>query len=131
MIKRKRHIYLCYDYKNDERLKNTVIEYTNSGTSLLKVTDYSQAQRLGQKDWEENMKTRFAVLDAVVILLGEQTYRAPNVIEETEIAYKLELPIVQFNISRHGTRRGLVNGGSIVKWDWEILQKKILIMVPY
>jgi hypothetical protein len=131
MIKRKRRIYLCYDYKNNERLKNIITEYLNSETSLLKITDYSRMEKLGQKEWEENMEYRFANVDAVVIVLGDQTYRAVNVIEEIDIAYKMELPIVQFSITRHGVNRGLPNGGTIVKWDWEILQKKILIMVPY
>jgi hypothetical protein len=131
MIKRKRRIYLCYDYKNNERLKNIIFGYLNSETSLLKITDYSRMEKLDQKEWEENIKSRFANIDAIVIILGEQTYRAINVIEEIDIAYKMELPIVQFSITRHGVNRGLPNGGPIVKWDWEILQKKILIRVPY
>ena len=59
------------------------------------------------------------------VMVGKKAFKASNVLEEVDIAYKLNKPIMQFcdPNAKYAECKLIANVGKLYKWEWENLKQ--------
>ena len=72
-----------------------------------------------QRNWEDEAESRITRSDAVVVLVGQNTHKAPGVLKEVAIARRLGKPIVQIIGYKDSSPTAVPNAGRLLKWTWD------------
>ncbi|HVT11540.1 MAG TPA: TIR domain-containing protein [Fimbriimonadaceae bacterium] len=81
-------VFASFDVERDQDLLQRLVAEGRSKNSPFIVFDRSCKEAPGQEA-EERLRDRISRIDAVVVLCGEWTHRAPNVSEELRLAQEL------------------------------------------
>lgn len=122
---KKRRIFVSFDIIHEPGFKDLILKQSRRVDSTFEVIGYSERNPLSQEEWETAMEKKLGYLDAFLILVGKDTYRAPNVLEELDIANKIKLPVLQFTGPLIAKYRPVGNAGRLYPWSWEMLKKYI------
>ena len=71
-----------------------------------------------QSNWEAEAEARIKRADIVVVLVGENTHKAPGVLKEVAITRRLGKPIVQIIGYKDSNPTAVPNGGRLLRWTW-------------
>jgi hypothetical protein len=123
----KKRIFLSFDFAHDKGLLDFVLMQSKKSDSPFIVIDYSRNWEPPEKEWKEKLKKNILWAEIIFIMIGKKTYKAPNVNEELEIAYKMGKPIMQFCDpgATFAECKRLPKAGKLYRWEWDNLKTLI------
>lgn len=119
---RKKRVFVSFDFDNDRTLKEFLIGQSKLPDSPFSVEDHSLKEAAPERDWKRKARTAIKRADIVLVMVGAQTYRAPGVLAEVQMAREEGKPIVQVIGYRNGSYRRVPDAGHIYDWNWENLK---------
>ena len=119
----KRRVFVSFDFDNDKVLKDFVIGQARLPDSPFEVIDTSLKEAAPMKTWEDKARLAIRRSAIVLVMVGENTHRAPGVLKEVEMAREEGVPIVQVIGYRDGNYTSVPNAGRLYAWNWENLKK--------
>lgn len=121
----KRRIFVGYDTKHDEKLKDFFLRQAQRQDAPFEVVGHSQKMEEDQRNWA--FKTNRAVqgCEVMVIMLGPYTHVSAGVRKEVEMARDEEIPIVQFIGYKGGKYKGVPGAVKAVPWNWEAVKQTL------
>ena len=118
----KKKVFISFDYDNDLNLKILLAGQAKLPDSPFEISDWSMKEEAPEKDWEEKALSRIKRTDIVIVITGEQTYKASGVKKEVKMARNENIPVIQ--IKPQGTNPNRVeNAGVLYDWAWDNLKK--------
>ena len=87
----KKHVFISFDYDNDEILKTFLVGQAKHDDSPFDFSDGSIKYAL-TGDWKEKARTKIKAADLVIAICGEKTHTATGVSVEVGIAQEEEIP---------------------------------------
>jgi hypothetical protein len=119
----RKKVYICFDYDVDRSLRDLLIGQARNAVVPFEISDKSLHEAVREKNWEEKARARISKADAVIVLVGDRTYRASGVLKEVKIARELRKKVVQLVGHKDRKCRRVPNGGIMYRWTWENLAK--------
>lgn len=123
MPTRKRRVFVSFDFDNDSVLKDFLVGQSKNPDSPFEIEDWSMKEAAAEWDWEAKARARIRRSDAVVVMVGPNTYKARGVLKEVKIARELGIAIVQVIGYRDGNYTPVPDAGRLYLWNWENLTK--------
>ena len=84
-----KRVFFSFDFDEDQNLKNTMVGQLKLDTSPFAAADWSMKEAAPQRNWEAEAEARITRSDAVVVLVGPNTHKAPGVLKEVAITRRL------------------------------------------
>ena len=122
MAQRRKRVFVSFDFDNDKKLKDFIIGQSRLPDSPFEVSDWSMKEAAPQRNWEQVAEDRIKKSDLVIVMVGPNTYNAPGVLKEVEMARKNNIRIVQIIGYRDGNYNALPNAGRLYTWNWDNLK---------
>ena len=119
----KKRVFVSFDFDNDKALKDLVIGQSRNPDTPFEVVDTSLKEAAPMKTWEEKARAAIKRSDRVLVMVGPNTYRAPGVLKEVEMAREEGVPIAQMIGYRTGSYTPVPDAGRLYQWDWNNLKK--------
>ena len=121
-IKKKKRVFISFDFDKDQDLKNLLIGQSKLPDSPFDVIDGSLKEAAPNKDWMERAKSKIKDADAVIVMLGTNTFKAPGVLKEVKMAKQLEVKIHQIIGYQDKDCPGIKGVGVLYDWTWDNLR---------
>lgn len=119
----KKKVFVSYDYKNDQHLKDTFVGQARLQESPFSISDVSLRENYPNKEWVAEAKRAIDKCDLFIILLGQNTHSASGVRTEVAIAKGLGKERIQVRSKGNGYGR-VKDGGTEMAWKWKNFSKK-------
>ena len=119
----KKRVFVSFDFDNDKALKDFIIGQSRLEHSPFDVVDWSLKEAAPERDWKEKAYAKIAQVDVVIVMVGPNTFKAPGVLAEVQMARTLEIPVVQIIGYRNGDYQPVPNAGRLYRWNWDNLKK--------
>ncbi len=119
----KKRVFVSFDFDNDKALKDFIVGQARNADSPFEIIDTSLKEAAPMKTWEEKARLAIRRSDLVLVMVGPNTYRAPGVLKEVDMARTEGKPIVQVIGYRDGNYTAVPNAGRLYRWDWDNLKK--------
>ncbi len=119
----KKRVFVSFDFDNDKALKDFIVGQARNPDSPFEIIDTSLKEAFPMKTWEEKARLAIRRSDLVLVMVGLNTYRAPGVLKEVDMARAEGKSIVQVIGYRDGNYTAVPNAGRLYRWDWENLKK--------
>jgi len=119
----KKRVFVSFDFDNDKVLKDFIIGQSKLADSPFDVIDASIKEAAPEKDWLDRAETRIKGCDMVIVMVGPQTYRAPGVLKEVNLARRWYKPIAQIIGYKDGNYIPVPGAGQLYTWNWGNLKK--------
>ena len=120
---KKKRVFVSFDFENDKKLKDFIIGQSRLQDSPFDVIDHSLKEAAPERNWENKAEAAIKRSDIVLVMVGPDTYRAPGVQKEVQIARNNNKPVVQVIGYRDGNYKAVPNAGRLYLWNWENLKK--------
>jgi hypothetical protein len=120
----KKRIFLCFDLVNDAKLLDFARAQSKQVESPFVIIDHSRKWEPPEKEWREKLKKNISWVELVFLMVGKKTFKAPNVLEEIDIAYNMGKPIMQFcdpNL-KFAECKPIIKAGKLYQWEWDNLK---------
>ena len=91
--------------------------------SPFEIVDTSLKEAAPMKTWEDKARAAVKRSDLVLVMVGQNTYRAPGVLKEVKMAREEGKPIVQIIGYKDGNYTAVPDAGRLYSWDWDNLKK--------
>ncbi|RLA53173.1 MAG: hypothetical protein DRR42_05540 [Gammaproteobacteria bacterium] len=112
-------VFFSFDFDEDQTLKHHMVGQMKLPSSPFSGADWSMKEAAPQRNWEGEAEARINRSDVVVVLLGNNTHRAPGVLKEVAMARKLGRPIVQIIGYKDSNPTPVLNAGRKLAWTWD------------
>jgi hypothetical protein len=119
----KKKVFVSFDFDNDRVLKAFIIGQSKLPDSPFEIVDLSLKEAAPARDWERKADAAIARPDLVLVLVGAETWRAPGVLKEVQMARARKVKVVQMIAYRDRTYKRVENAGELYRWNWENLKK--------
>jgi hypothetical protein len=119
----KKRVFVSFDFDNDKALKDFVIGQARLPDSPFEVTDTSLKEAAPMKTWQEKARAAISRSDLVLVMVGPNTYWAPGVLNEVQMARAAKIPIVQVIGREDGNYTAVPDAGCLYEWNWDNLKK--------
>ena len=93
----KKKIFVSFDTENDSAFKNIIVGKSQEKNAKYKVANWSMKPDAKNAKWLKDVKYKVTRCDMLVVMVVNNTYRAPGVIKEVEFATDANMKIVQIN----------------------------------
>lgn len=93
----KKKIFVSFDVENDSAFKNIIVGKSQEKGAKFKVANWSMKPDTKNPKWLKEAKFKVTRCDVMVVMVGNNTYRAPGVIKEVEFATNANMKIIQIN----------------------------------
>lgn len=121
--KRKTRVFISFDFDNDKALKHFIVAQSNLPNSPFELVDLSLKEAAPEKQWVEKARISIKKSDLVLVLVGQETYRASGVLKEVKIAREEGISIVQMIGYKDRTYTPVPDAGRLYSWNWKNLKK--------
>lgn len=121
--RRKPRVFVSFDFDNDRALKHLLVGQTQRGDVGFQIVDGSLKEAAPEHDWEKKARLKIRDSDLVVVLIGRQTYRAPGVLKEVEIARQERVRIVQLLLKSASGYPRVPGAGRALAWSHDNLNR--------
>ena len=125
----KRRVFVSFDVERDRPFKDSFLNQGRKSDATWHATYWSQAYDETDSMWVSTATSHIKQSEAVVVLLGPTTFRAPGVLKEVTIAQILGKSVYQIIPYGAGEPHIIPNVGQVVRWDWEKV-KRVIATVP-
>lgn len=121
----KTHLFVSFDYDNDNFLKEALIGQSRLADSPFEVVD--QSIKLASPGWKDEARRRIRRSDVVAVMCGTQTHKAIGVAYEVTVAQEEGVPyfLLQGYADKTCTRPTTANGDKLYNWTWPNLKTLI------
>lgn len=120
---RRTRLYVAFDFDRDRILANFIVQQARREDSPFEIEDWSLKEAAPTRTWQIEAEKRIARADVLLVMVGPETYRAPGVLVEVEIANRRGVTIHQV-IGYRGTNPRMVpRTGPLHRWDWHTLKR--------
>lgn len=116
-------IFVSFDYDNDRKLKDFIIQQARRADSPFEVIDHSLKEAAPERSWEQKAARAIARARVVLVMVGPETYRAPGVLKEIKMARDLGKKVVQIIGYRDGDYTPVKGAGQLYRWNWQNLAR--------
>lgn len=117
-------VYVAFDFDNDLELKHALIAQARLPHSPFDVADFSLKEAAPERDWKTKAKQKIRRVQKVVVIVGTQTFRAPGVRAEVQIAQEERVPYTAIRgRSDRECRRPDWIVGDVHEWTWDNLRR--------
>lgn len=123
MPTRPHRVFVSFDFDNDRRLRQFIIDQARLPYSPFEVADWSLKEAAPKRNWEAEARERIIRSDSVLVMLGPYTHRAPGVVKEVKMAKEMGKPIFQIIGYRDSHPRRVANAGRVYRWNWKNLRR--------
>ena len=123
MAKRRKRVFVSFDYDNDKVLKDFVRGQARNTKSPFSIVDWSMKEAARESSWKGKARERIKRSDLVMVVAGRKTKRAPGVQEEVKIAREEGVKVVQLIGYRKKKCPHVPNAGRRYRWTHENLRK--------
>lgn len=120
---RKPRVFVSFDFDNDQALKHLLVGQTQRGDVAFQIVDGSLKEAAPEHNWQEKARREIRGSDLVVVLLGRQTYRAPGVLQEVEMARQERVRVVQLLLKSASGYRRVPGAGRTLAWTHDNLNR--------
>lgn len=121
----KRKVFVSYDTVRDRPFRDFFIGQSRHTDATWYVRQWSMEYDPENGMWVSTTTGRIKEAEAVVVLLGPMTFRAPGVLKEVTIAQILGKYVYQVIPYGAGQPHVIPNVGRVVRWDWESVKRAI------
>lgn len=115
-------VFVSFDFDNDQGLKHLLVGQARNSDSPFEVIDSSLKEAAPERHWKDKARQAIRRSDLVLVVLGQQTYRAPGVLAEVAMAREEGKPVVQLIGRRSTSYRRLPRAGKVIAWTWPNLK---------
>jgi hypothetical protein len=122
-IMAKKRVFVSFDFDNDRVLKDFMIGQARLEDSPFELIDHSLKEAAPQRDWEAKAASAINRAEIVIVMVGDNTYRAPGVLKEVAMARAARVPIVQVIGYKDGSPPPVPNCGPLQTWSWANLKR--------
>ncbi len=119
--------FISFDFDNDKALKDLIAGQAKLPDSPFTMDDWSMKEAAPQRDWKADAEARIKRSDVVIVMVGNNTHKAPGVLAEVDMARRNGVPIVQIIGSPVHTPPAVPNAGRLYRWNWENLKKILAV----
>ena len=119
----KKKVFLSFDYDNDLQLKGSFISQAKNPDSPFSINDFSLQEAFPGAEWLSKAQSAIKRCDLFIVLLGDNTYRAPGVLKEVKIAKGLNKKRIQLKPQRNDPNE-ILHAGKVVSWKWKNLREE-------
>ena len=116
-------VFVSFDFDNDRKLKEFIIEQAKRPDSPFEVIDHSLKEAAPERDWQTKAWRAIGRSRVVLVMVGPHTYRAAGVLKEIEMARQQNKKIVQIIGYRNRQYTDVKGAGRLYLWNWENLKK--------
>lgn len=121
--RKKRRVFISFDYDNDKALKSFVRGQARHPDTPFEIVDWSLKEAAPQRSWERKAREKIKRSDMVIVMAGRKTRTAPGVRKEVAIARKEGVPVVQIIGYRKRRCPRVPNAGRRYRWTYENFNK--------
>lgn len=118
----KKKVFISFDFDNDKVLKDFVIGQARLPDSPFEVEDWSMKEAAPERNWEVEAEMRIRRSDAILVIVGNYTHRAPGVLKEVALANYHSKKICQMIGYRDSSPTPVQNAGPLYSWEWNFLK---------
>lgn len=119
----KKRVFVSFDFDNDQTLKIFIIGQSRLPDSPFEVIDQSLKEAAPQSDWEQKARSAIKRSEIVLVMVGQNTYRASGVLKEVDMANEERIKVVQIIGQKDASHPRVPNAGVLYSWNWENLKK--------
>ena len=119
---KKTRVFVSFDFDNDRTLKEFMLGQAKLSDSPFEIIDHSLKEAAPEKTWEVKANAAISSADIMLVIVGQNTYRAQGVLKEVEMARAAGVKIVQVIGYRTGNYTPVPNAGRLYAWNWDNLK---------
>ncbi len=91
----KKKLFVSFDAPADRAFKNIIVGKSQEAGAKFKVANWSSTPDTKNPKWLKDTKFKVTRCDILLIMVGENSYRAPGIIKELEFAIAKNMNIIQ------------------------------------
>lgn len=118
-----KRVFVSFDFDHDKIVKDFVIGQSKLPDSPFTVIDTSLKEAAPEKTWEDKARVAIKRSDAVMVMVGRYTHKAPGVLKEVRMAREEGKPIFQVIGYKDGNYTAVPNAGRLYRWNWTNLKQ--------
>lgn len=118
-----KRVFVSFDFDHDKIVKDFVIGQSKLSDSPFTVIDTSLKEAAPEKTWEDKALGAIKRSDAVMVMVGQYTHKAPGVLKEVQMAREEGKPIFQIIGYKDGNYTAVPNAGRLYRWNWANLKQ--------
>ena len=119
----KTRVFISFDFDNDKSLKDFIVGQSKNPDSPFEVTDWSMKEAAPERNWENEAEQRIKRSEVVLVVVGEETHKAPGVLKEVAMAREHDKKIVQIIGRKDKDYKRVPDAGRLYSWSWDNLKK--------
>lgn len=116
-------IFVSFDFDNDRKLKDFIVQQARRSDSPFQIIDHSLKEAAPERNWKTKAFNAISRARVVLVMVGPQTYRAPGVLAEIKMAREQGKKVVQIIGYRDGEYTPVKGAGLLYRWNWDNLRK--------
>jgi hypothetical protein len=118
-----KRVFVSFDFDHDKIVKEFVIGQSKLPDSPFTVIDTSLKEAAPEKTWEDKARLAIKRSDAVMVMVGRYTHKAPGVLKEVRMAREEGKAIFQIIGYKDGDYTAVPNAGRLYRWNWANLKQ--------
>ena len=117
------NIFVSFEFDKDGDLKNNFYEQARELTQH-RVRNCSINEAYPDETWKSKAREAIGECDVVIVLIGQDTHNAQGVIVETDIARRLNKPVIQIR-PQPRSYKGLTRLDDPIPWKWPTINARL------
>ena len=114
--------FISFDFDRDKTLKDFMVGQAKLPDSPFTMADWSMKEAAQERNWKAEAEGRIKRCDVVIVMVGDQTHRAPGVLAEVEMARRNGIKIVQVIGDGDSSPKPVPRAGTLYRWNWKNLK---------
>ena len=114
--------FISFDFDRDKTLKDFMVAQAKLPDSPFTMADWSMKEAAPERNWKAEAEGRIKRCDVVIVMVGNQTHRAPGVLAEVEMARRNGIKIVQVIGYKDSSPKSVPRAGTLYCWNWKNLK---------
>jgi hypothetical protein len=113
----KKRVFVSFDFDNDQSLKHLIIGQARNPDLDFDVSDHSLKEAAPERDWVDKARRAIGRSELVLVVVGANTYRAPGVLKEVQMAREMGVKVVQIIGYKDRTYTPVKDAGRLYSWS--------------
>jgi hypothetical protein len=118
----KKPIFVSFDFDQDLALKHLIVAQAKLPDSPFSIVDHSLKEAAPEETWADKARNAIKRSELVLVVVGQQTYRAPGVLKEVQMAREEGVKVVQMIGQKHARYKPVKGAGTLYAWNWKNLK---------
>ena len=119
----RKKVFVSFDFENDLALKHFVVGQARHPEYGFEIVDCSLREAAPERKWKERAMAAIKRSDVVLVIVGQNTHRAPGVLAEVKMARAAGIRVVQIIGYRRGRYAVVPGAGRLYQWNRQNLRK--------